>query len=145
MIYLYPANKMENLLVLLEKIQSISPLPVFSQDIVVVQNKGIQHWLNLSLAKQRGISMNMSYALPAQFLWKLIRELASDDVVPEQSPYSREVLSWRIYALLASEVVINDPVFKSATNYGYNDLQKSDLQKNDQQSQNQEKAARNRA
>ena len=135
---------MENLLVLLEKIQSISPLPVFSQDIVVVQNKGIQHWLNLSLAKQRGISMNMSYALPAQFLWKLIRELASDDVVPEQSPYSREVLSWRIYALLASEVVINDPVFKSATNYWYNDLQKSDLQKNDQQSQNQEKAATKR-
>ncbi|NQY62666.1 MAG: exodeoxyribonuclease V subunit gamma [Alteromonadaceae bacterium] len=132
MIYLYPANKMENLLVLLEKIQSISPLPVFSQDIVVVQNNGIQHWLNLSLAKQRGISMNMRYALPAQYLWKLIRELASDEVVPEQSPYSREVLSWRIYALLASEVVINDPDFKSATNYWCTGPQRNDPQKNGQ-------------
>ena len=117
MFYLYPANKMENLLVLLDKIQQLSPLPVFAQDTVIVQNAGMQHWLNMSLAEQRGISMNMRYALPSQFLWNLIRNLASDEDVPEQSPYSREVLAWRIDTLLASNEVIDDDAFRVASDY----------------------------
>ena len=117
MFYLYPANKMENLLVLLDKIQQLSPLPVFAQDTVIVQNAGMQHWLNMSLAEQRGISMNMRYALPSQFLWNLIRNLASDEDVPEQSPYSREVLAWRIDTLLASSEVTSDECFQVATQY----------------------------
>ena len=117
MINLYPANKMENLLTLLNKISQISPIGVFNKEVIIVQNAGMQHWLNLAIASERGISMNMSYALPAQFLWKLIRTLASDDKVPEQSPYSREVLTWRIYAALATESVINDDDFQPATRY----------------------------
>lgn len=108
---------MENLLVLLDKIQQISPLSVFAQDTVIVQNAGMQHWLNMSLAEQRGISMNMRYALPSQYLWNLIRNLASDEDVPEQSPYSREVLAWRIDTLLASNEVINDTTYQVASDY----------------------------
>ena len=108
---------MENLLLLLNKISEVSPLGVFSQEVIVVQNQGMQHWLNLAIAKERGISMNMCYALPAQYLWKLIRTLASDDKVPEQSPYSREVLTWRIYALLATNAVVQDTDFTPATQY----------------------------
>ncbi|MFT6901127.1 MAG: exodeoxyribonuclease V gamma subunit [Colwellia sp.] len=108
---------MENLLALLDKIQQVSPLPIFSQEMIVVQNAGMQHWLNMSLAQQRGISMNIGYALPSQFLWKLVRSMASDDNVPEQSPFSREVLSWRIDALIGSKIVIDDPNFSSATQY----------------------------
>ena len=108
---------MENLLLLLNKISEVSPLGVFNQDVIVVQNAGMQHWLNLAIANERGISMNVRYALPAQFLWKLIRSLASEDKVPDQSPYSREVLTWRIYALLGLESVIQDPDFKQATQY----------------------------
>ena len=117
MINLYPANKMENLLALLNKISQVSPVGVFSQEVIIVQNAGMQHWLNLAIAKDRGISMNMRYALPAQYLWQLIRTLASKDKVPEQSPYSREVLTWRIYHLLATEAVINDDDFIPATRY----------------------------
>ena len=78
---------MESLLLLLNKISQLSPLGVFNQEVIVVQNAGMQHWLNLAIAQERGISMNMRYALPAQFLWKLIRSLASDDKVPDQSPW----------------------------------------------------------
>ncbi|WP_081962038.1 exodeoxyribonuclease V subunit gamma [Colwellia psychrerythraea] len=117
MIHLYPANKMENLLLLLNKISQLSPLGVFNQEVIVVQNAGMQHWLNLAIAQERGISMNMRYALPAQFLWKLIRTLASDEKVPDQSPYSREVLCWRIHALLALDSVIEDDDFRQATHY----------------------------
>ncbi|MEY8213739.1 MAG: exodeoxyribonuclease V subunit gamma, partial [Colwellia sp.] len=119
MINLYPANKMENLLVLLNKISQISPLGVFNQEVIIVQNAGMQHWLNLAIADERGISMNMRYALPAQYLWQLIRGLASAEKVPEQSPYSRNVLTWRIYQLLADEKVIKDDDFKAATHYWF--------------------------
>jgi len=108
---------MENLLLLLNKISQLSPLGVFNQEVIVVQNAGMQHWLNLAIAKERGISMNMRYALPAQFLWKLIRSLASDDKVPDQSPYSREVLCWRIHEILARDSVIKDADFSQATQY----------------------------
>lgn len=108
---------MENLLLLLNKISDVSPLGVFNQEVIVVQNAGMQHWLNLAIAKERGISMNIRYALPAQYLWRLIRTLASEDKVPEQSPYSREVLTWRIYALLATKTVFSDTDFNPATRY----------------------------
>ena len=110
---------MENLLVLLNKISQISPLGVFNQEVIIVQNAGMQHWLNLAIADERGISMNMRYALPAQYLWQLIRGLASSEKVPEQSPYSRNVLTWRIYQLLADEKVIKDDDFKAATHYWF--------------------------
>ncbi len=110
---------MENLLTLLNKISQVSPIGVFNQEVIIVQNAGMQHWLNLAIASERGISMNMRYALPAQYLWQLIRTLASEDKVPEQSPYSREVLTWRIYALLATESVRNDEVFTPATRYWF--------------------------
>lgn len=119
MINLYPANKMENLLTLLNKISQVSPIGVFNQEVIIVQNAGMQHWLNLAIASERGISMNIRYALPAQHLWLLIRTLASEDKVPDQSPYSREVLTWRIYALLATDKVINDDDFIPATRYWF--------------------------
>lgn len=112
---------MENLLTLLNKISHVSPLGVFNQEVIIVQNPGMQHWLNLAIAKQRGISMNIDYALPAQYLWKLIRTLAGNEEVLDQSPYSREVLTWRIYSLLASETVISDEDFLSATHYWQGD------------------------
>jgi len=114
---------MENLLLLLNKISEVSPLGVFNQDVIVVQNAGMQHWLNLAIANERGISMNVRYALPAQFLWKLLRSLASEDMVPEQSPYSREVLTWRIYALLGLKSVMDDSDFTQATQYWCDDIE----------------------
>ena len=121
---------MENLLILLNKISQVSPLGVFSKEVIVVQNAGMQHWLNLSIAKERGISMNIDYALPAQYLWKLIRTLASDEKVPEQSPYSREVLTWRIYALLATKSVLEDDDFSPATRYWYQNKNQSHSEHN---------------
>ena len=117
MIYLYPANKMENLLVLLDKVHQVSPLSVFSKEHIIVQNAGMQHWLNVSLAQRRQLSMNNQFLLPAQFLWQLMRTLACNEKVPEQSPYSREALCWRIYAELTTNSVLEDTRFESVNNY----------------------------
>lgn len=111
---------MENLLALVEKIQQLSPLNVFSKEVFIVQNAGMQHWLNMSLAEQRGISLNIDYALPAQFLWNLVRSLVNGQEESEQSPFSREAMSWRIYQILAKKEVCRDKVFQPVTQYWLN-------------------------
>lgn len=117
MIYLYPANKMEHLLQLYLKIQHINPLPIFEKEAIVVQNAGMQHWLSMQLAQSRKISFNFGYALPAQFLWKLARTVAGEENVPDETLFSREVLSWRILALLMSEMVVDDADFGQVTQF----------------------------
>ncbi len=107
---------MEDLLTLFAKVQQTSTLPVLEQETVLVQNPGMQHWLNMQQAEIMGISMNAKFVLPAQFLWQQLRTLCGE-AVPEQSPYSREVLSWRIDKLLQSEQVRTNHDCLQATNY----------------------------
>jgi exodeoxyribonuclease V gamma subunit len=90
---------------------------VLNEEIILVQSKGMQHWLNLKLAQSRGISMNLSFNLPMQFFWSQIRVILGKELVPEHSFYTREVLSWRIHSLLATEQVINNPLCNEATHY----------------------------
>ncbi|GLX80455.1 RecBCD enzyme subunit RecC [Thalassotalea insulae] len=108
---------MENLLAIVEKIQQVSPLGVFSQDVFIVQNAGMQHWLNMSLANKRGISLNIDYALPAQYLWKLLRNLVNGGGELEQTPFSREALCWRIYQLLADTSLVDNQAFTAVNRY----------------------------
>lgn len=108
---------MELLLELYLKVQQVSPLPVFTKETIIVQNAGMQHWLNMSLANLRGISMNYGYALPSQFLWKLAKTIAGDDESAEQLSYSREVLAWRIYQLFDDVELKNDVDFSDVYRY----------------------------
>ena len=65
LINIYPANRLENLVVLLDKVmQTGSNTNILSEEIILVQSKGMQHWLNLKLAESRGISMNLAFSLP---------------------------------------------------------------------------------
>ncbi|MCU7799187.1 MAG: exodeoxyribonuclease V subunit gamma [gamma proteobacterium symbiont of Lucinoma myriamae] len=118
MINIYPANRLENLVFLLDHVmQSGANDNILSEEIILVQSKGMQHWLNLKLAESRGISMNLSFSLPMQFFWNQIRVVLGKDKVPEKSTYTREVMSWRIHELLASDAVISEPLCQEATNY----------------------------
>ncbi|TLU66243.1 exodeoxyribonuclease V subunit gamma [Thalassotalea litorea] len=116
MLYLYPANRMEDLLLLFAKVQQISPLPVMTEELVLVQNQGMQHWLNMQQAHAHRISMNTRFSLPAQFFWQTLRTLCSEQL-PEQSPYSRDVLTWRIESILQDEAIIDDSRCDSLTHY----------------------------
>ena len=61
--------------------------------------------------------MNLSFRLPVQFFWEQIRHILGKEQVPEQSPYSREVLSWRLDALLDSDDIKNSSLCQEATRY----------------------------
>lgn len=67
MLNVYPSNRLEDLAQLLVAVLHLPKDNVLQPDIVLVQNGGMQHWLNLQLAYQRGISMNLDFHLPASF------------------------------------------------------------------------------
>lgn len=108
---------MELLLELYLKVQQVNPLPVFTQESIIVQNAGMQHWLNMSLAQLRGVSLNYHYALPSQFLWKLAKNVAGEQAEADQQSYSREVLAWRIFHLFGDKHILNDNDFESVIGY----------------------------
>lgn len=117
MLNVYPSNRLEDLAQLLDAVLHTPKDNLLQPDTVLVQNGGMQHWLNLQLAQQRGISMNLDFHLPASFFWQLIRNILGREAVPDLSPYSREVLCWRLHGLLSEPVVTDNPLCQEATDY----------------------------
>lgn len=93
MLYLHHSNRTESLFrALLEVIKT--PLEhVFMPETILVQSKGVSHWLSQKIAQEKGIAANLSFPLPATFIWQLFKgQLAN---VPDTSAYNRESLLWR--------------------------------------------------
>ena len=72
----------------------------FIPTTVVVQSFGIGQWLKLQLAEQQGISANLDCILPANYIWRLYHHLLPDIRLPEDSPFDRDRLSWRLMRLI---------------------------------------------
>ena len=82
---------------------------VLSPNTVLVESLGMQHWLNMALASSQGIAMNLQFPMPTRFMWQIARQILGSELIPEQSTYKREVLTWRIYELIQSDEIINKP------------------------------------
>jgi exodeoxyribonuclease V gamma subunit len=63
----------------------------------------MQHWLNMQLCDHLGISMNIDCPMPTRYVWDLCRQVLGSENIPLQSPYKREVLTWKIYELCQSQ------------------------------------------
>ncbi|XXQ67297.1 exodeoxyribonuclease V subunit gamma [Neisseriaceae bacterium B1] len=101
MLYLYQSNCLENLAQLMLQVQqqSLLSLPLQTEQIVV-QSQGMRRYITQYLAKNQGIAANMCFHLPAGLSWQLMRELLPD--IPALSPFSTEVMRWRLLSLFQS-------------------------------------------
>ncbi|NTS78560.1 exodeoxyribonuclease V subunit gamma [Catenovulum sp. SM1970] len=115
MLHIYLSNHLENLSVMLSKVLQHTFDSVLDCQHILVQNKGMQHWLLMMLAKQNGIAMNLKFEPPAGAIWSILREL--DPSLSKESPYKSSIMTWRIDKLLADEQLIADPVFDTIRNY----------------------------
>ncbi len=96
-------NRLEGLSELLVAWLARHPLEPLESELILVQSNGIAEWLKQRLAAPvadggLGIAASTELVLPASLLWRLYR--ASSDDIPEQSPFERETLVWRLYRLL---------------------------------------------
>lgn len=77
-------------------------------DVVLIPQPGLRQWLLQTLAEQHGIAANLDLCTPSEFVWRLLR--AAHPLLPEASPWDREHLRWRLYALLGEQATLPAPV-----------------------------------
>jgi len=112
-LFVHRSNRLEQLAdrlgTLLEE-----PLPSPLQaETIVVQSLGMRRWLALTLARQLGISMNCQFPFPHALAHRIFRAAFRD--LAEESAFSRDVLPWRIDALLPDLVI--EPVSADLNRY----------------------------
>lgn len=113
------ANHLEDLRRAVVFLSRQNPLPPLDKEVFLVQSNGIAQWLKLALAEKAGddpaqgglgIAAAMDFLFPARFVWQAYRAVLPKGDVPEQSPFDKNRLVWRLYRLLP-QLVSSDPVF----------------------------------
>jgi exodeoxyribonuclease V gamma subunit len=85
---------------LVSEIQA-APLSPLENEVILVQSNGIAQWLKLSLASREhgcGIAAGLELLLPGRFQWRANRAILGN--LPENSPFERSHLLWRLMRLL---------------------------------------------
>ncbi|MAA66313.1 MAG: exodeoxyribonuclease V subunit gamma [Alteromonadaceae bacterium] len=111
------ANKLEDLREVVVELIRGFPLAPLEDDVFLVHSNGIAQWLKLALAHDQddaalpglGIAAAMQFSLPSRFLWQAYRAVLGEDAVPEESPFDKRRLTWRLMRMLPA--IIEDPVF----------------------------------
>lgn len=113
MFHVVPSNKQEILTqVLISFIQDDYQQGirgVFEPTTIVVESQGMQHYLNMEIAKKTGLSMNIDFPLVSREIYSICRSILGDKVVPQDSPFKREYLVWNIFTILQDPDFISDP------------------------------------
>jgi len=126
-LHIYIGNHLEALACALAEVVRFGP-PTGTPDplqpeIVLVQSKGMQRWISMSLASQNGICANMAFPFPNAFLEETYTKVIG--VLPNHRPFDPSGMTFRIMALLDEMMDLN--TFEPIRNYFSG--QRSDLKR----------------
>ncbi len=113
MLHVHHSNRMERLR---DRLIEVTERPLanpLAPETIVVQHLGMGRWLALALARHHGIAANLHFPFPASFVWEMFTRTLTD--VPDTSAFDRDVLTWRIMALLADS--LEQPGFEAPRHY----------------------------
>ncbi len=113
MLKLYQSNQLGRLVDFLAAIVSEPQQSTFAAEAIVVQHPAMGHWLSLRLAERLGICANITFPLPAGFIWSVFRSILNK--VPEHNQFEPTILTWRILELLNK--VGHQDLFHPVSNY----------------------------
>ncbi|WP_095499084.1 exodeoxyribonuclease V subunit gamma [Paraferrimonas haliotis] len=100
MLHIYQHNLTEALLDQLSAIIGTIPdgFSALDCESILVQNPDMAQWLKIELAQRHGIAANIEFPMPSSFVWKMFNALYPE--LPEQSPFSKENMTWHLMTLL---------------------------------------------
>lgn len=114
MFTVYHSNKLDTLKILLVNLIRIEPLAdPFEAEQILVQSPGMSQWLKMELAKEFGVAANVSFPLPATFIWDVFTQLLPD--VPKQSAFNKSAMTWKLVSLLPE--LCDEPEFLPIKHY----------------------------
>lgn len=119
--HLIHSHRLERLRDELTRLIKQQPLPPLLPEVILVQSNGIAQWLKISLASRAhgcGIAAALELALPARFQWRAYRAVLGN--LPEDSPFERSHLVWRLMRLL--DRLPDQPIFQSLQRFLQGDV-----------------------
>lgn len=108
------ANHIEDLRDLALAMIEREPLAPLESETFLVQSNGMGQWLQMSIASRQGVAASIEFPLPASFVWRAYRVVLGQGI-PQQSPFDRPALVWRLMALLPE--CLGDPDFAPLADY----------------------------
>lgn len=119
MLRVYHSNRLDVLEEIMAFIIEQQPLPdPFAEEVVLVQSTGMAQWLQMTLAQKFGIAANMSFPLPARFIWEMFVTVLPG--IPQESAFSKPGMTWKLMSLLPA--MIPEPEFAALRHYLDDDI-----------------------
>ncbi len=116
MLHVHSSNYLESLLAqLLAQINRGDP---FVAEVIVVQNPGMSRWLSQQIAERDGISANLKFIAPGNFLWQAAG-CWLDDLPNSPTPTAMQ-LQWRVFNVLPE--FLSQSVFDELNQYLADDV-----------------------
>jgi exodeoxyribonuclease V gamma subunit len=114
------ANKLENLIGVVQEWLSKYPLPPLENEVFLVNNNGMGQWLKQQLARNEalGVAAGIDIKLPSTFIWQVYRTVLGNQI-PKEQPLAKSALIWRIYRLLPTLITLSH--FQSLAQFLVND------------------------
>lgn len=104
---------MEHLVTVLSEIVKKPLKNSFDQEIIVVQNRGMQRWLTMELSSELGIWANCRYPFPSAFIHDLFKATIPEAV--DNLQFDPDILVWKILHNLPD--LLSIPSFKPIATY----------------------------
>ncbi len=124
---IYTSNRLE---ILAEKLAQIIKSPVsgltfspLSQEIIIVQSRGMERWISMELAKQNGICANCRFPFPNAFLDDILKRFFPD--ISGTSIFEPGVMTFSLLKILPAH--LDKPGFESLKRYLTDDTNKLKL------------------
>ena len=116
MFNIHQSHSLQNLADRLSDIFGSAGSNPLAQQWVIVQNNEIKEWLSLQLAKKQGISGNLKFIFPSEFIWLLYR--LKHKSVPKVLPSDLQAMQWAIFSQLSTnkELLSKLPAFGDLEN-----------------------------
>lgn len=115
MFILHSSNKTENLVAHLSTVLKSAPLASpFAKEVFLIQSQGMERWLSQQLAGQFKVWGNYEFLFPSKFFSSLAQNI--DNQLNDQA-FERNIMLWRIEALLRQPELLGNDVFSPLSHY----------------------------
>ena len=119
---IYHSNQVDVLKSLLVELIRLNPLQnPFDSEQILVQSPGMSQWLKMEMAQEFGVAANLTFPLPATFIWDMFTKVLTD--VPKRSAFNKEAMTWKLMQLLPLQ--LEQPEFAPLKQYLQDDTDQS--------------------
>ena len=108
MFYKYQSHSLTDLAHKLSELTAAQDSNPMQPTWIVVQNNEVKEWLSLQVAEQNGISGNIKFIFPSEFIWMIYRLKHTE--VPQALPSDLNALQWTLFELFGESREILDDI-----------------------------------